>query len=179
MRGEEANEMPMHDVHPQWFNLNIATEEVLETLKEVETPLPVRIGERQVMEILGVMWNINGGVQATVGVDKESQVQAQITKRSQATIDLVPRNNIIDWVGFRETFNVVTSGVSYSMREQTIWHDFASSGKGPLLASQSIFTQVKSTTDVAAGMQLATAAVRILYKLVQVSAEELIGLVQE
>lgn len=173
--------MPMHDVHPQWFNLNLAKEEVLETLIEVETPLPIRVSDRQVMEILGVMWNINAGQQPGVAVDHGAQFQAQITKRSIGTsgIDLIPRNNIIDWVGFREIFALVTSGAAFSMREQTIWHDFGSSGKGPLLASQSIFLQVVSTTDINGTMQLGSASVRVLYKLVEVSAMELIGLVQE
>lgn len=173
--------MPMHDVHPQWFNVNLAKESVLETLVEVETPLPIRVSERQVMEILGVMWNINAGQQPGIAVDHGAQFQAQLTKRAigATSFDLVPRNNIIDWVGFRETFILVTSGATISMREQTIWHDFASSGKGPLLGSQSIFLQVVSTSDINGSMQLGSASVRILYKLVEVTATELIGLVQE
>lgn len=171
--------MPMHDVFPQWFNLNIAKEAVLETLVEVETAMPVRIGERQVMEILGILWNINAGG-APAPQEKTVQFQAQLTKRAAGitSFDLVPKNNIIDWVGFREIHQFTTSGAGQMVREQVIWHDFASGGHGFLLASQSIFLQVVTTIDAGAA-QLGSASVRMLYKLVQVSAEELIGLVQE
>lgn len=171
-----------NDVHPQWFNINVAKEAVLETLVEVETPMPVRIGQRQVMEILGVLWNINAGLDGNASIAVTLQFQAQLTKRSAGitSFDLVPKNNIIDWVGFRETQTIVTSGGARAVREQTIWHDFAAGGRGPLLASQSIFLQVLTTTDQPAQpTQLGSASVRILYKLVQVTAEELIGLVQE
>lgn len=171
----------MHDTYPQWFNLNRAKEPAVETLNEVETAMPVRIGERQVMEILGVMWNVVGGPPASVG-DLVHLIEAQLTKRSIGTVtgfDLVPRNNIIDWVGWYTVFSLTTSGQAAVQREMTVWHDFAAGGRGPLLASQSIFLQVHTVEDLSPGSEVAAASVRILYKLVTVSAEELIGLVQE
>lgn len=174
--------MPMHDVYPQWFNLNRAQEPTIETLDEAETPMPIRISDRQVMEVLGIMWHIKGSLPATAGVDVTSTVHSQLTKRSilPGGIDLIPRNNIIDWVSFETNLSVITSGAGYNgPRDNVIWHDFSSSGRGPLLASQSVFLQVVTIEDVALGSERAAASVRMLYKLVEVSAEELIGLVQE
>lgn len=173
--------MPMHDVHPQWFNLNRAQESAVETLNEAETPLPIRISDRQVMEILGIMWLIKGTAPGALAADHTSTRHAQLTKRSigTAAIDLIPRNNIIDWVEFESNFSIVTTGAGYNNRENTVWHDFAGSGNGPLLASQSIFLQVVTIEDTTPGSERAAASVRILYRLVEVSAQELIGLVQE
>lgn len=173
----------MPDIHPQWFNLNRAKEAALETLVEVETPMPIRISDRQVMEILGIMWLIKGSLPPSSGLDTASNIHSQLTKRSIGTagIDLIPRNNIIDWVSFETNFSLVgAAGTSYNgPRQNVVWHDFSSSGRGFLLASQSIFLQVVTASDVDGASELAAASVRILYKLVEVSAQELIGLVQE
>lgn len=172
----------VEDIYPQWFNLNRAQEAVLETPNEVETQMPIRISDRQVMEILGIMWHIKGSLPGNLAIDATSTVHAQLTKRpiAPANIDLIPRNNIIDWVSFETNFSLITSGAGYNgPRENVIWHDFSSSGRGFLLASQSIHLLVVTITDADGASERAAASVRILYKLVEVSAQELIGLVRE
>jgi len=67
------------------------------------------------------------------------------------------------------------TGVGVANHVAFTWHDFGSSGHGPLTAARDFFIAVQGSTNVSA----MSASARILYRLVKISTLELTGLIQE
>ncbi len=167
------------DQFPQWLNLNTVVEASAGTQVEVETIVPVRISDRQVMEVLLVHWDASAGNFTTIDADRAVSTRFTITKRTKGTATTVLDDpDVIDAVIIAKELQfaeATETGGGMSQIENTIIHDFSSSGHGFLVAAQSIFMSVRGDAAVAAARSRA----RILYKLVTVSAEELIGLVSQ
>lgn len=168
------------DKYPQWLNLTgIAANG--ETYAESETTLPIRISDRQVMEVLAVEFDHQQdpfASPATTDPDTQQKHSLQITTRSKTVILGINEPDLIDKsiVNQESQYSEVTEAGGAGMSsENVVLHDFAGSGKGFLVASQSLFLGIDTTT--AANSR--TSDARILYRLVKVTAEELIGLVQQ
>lgn len=133
--------------------------------------------ENFVMEVLGVQWIVNiGGIQALTA-DQQGQLHAQLTSSSQTSI-LGPdtwNSAIIDQIKFEIAFVFTTSGAALIVEEVTIFHDFASSGHGPLTAAGKFFLGLQGT----AGLTVFAASCRVLHRFVEVNDKELLGLLAE
>lgn len=158
------------------------TESVVGTFTQTETQLPVRIDARQVMEILGVEYQVPPGNIASAGGTSTDEFQngmTQITKRSQSAEIALSDADCVDkvkiWTMDKFAEATETGGAGFN-GDEVIWHDFASSGFGFLVASQSMFLAIDWTT---VHTPVLTSQARLLYRLVKVSAEELIGLVSQ
>jgi len=169
--------MPI-DTYPQWLNMTPVSEAAAGTFIEQQTVMPVRIDNRQVLEILGVETEISGGSQSAVDADTEVEIVIQLTKRTQTARVALQDPDIVhlrsQLVAQQYAEATETGGGPYSY-SKTRYTDYASGGKGFLVAAQSLFLGVVGSATIA----VVTARCRFLYRLVKVSAEELIGLVQQ
>lgn len=167
------------DKFPQWLNLTSVTESAAAVFTQSQTAMPVRISALEVMEILAVEYEITGGLFASLDADVTNVVQAQITEDSQSAMIALNNSNVIDKVRLIENIifseSTETGGAGFSTI-RTILHNFAPNGKGFLYAGQSMFVGVDQFSGNPTVM---TANIRILYRLVKVTANELIGLVRQ
>lgn len=165
------------DQYPQWLQLPRITESAAGTFAEgVQTQSPVIPQSNKVMEILGVQFEMDSsGVQA-VSADLQADMMYQITSSSQSEIISFEDPALIDKV--KQELAIIrndATGVGMVSEQSSIWHNFATAGHGPLTAARKFFLGVRGNSALAAiGFDA-----RILYRLVQVTEAELLGLIQE
>ena len=171
--------MPTH--FPSWLNLNTALEAAAGTAVEVETTLPVRIGESQVVEILAVQWDIIIGSPAGNTADLVADVIASLSKRSSGSTPAVVElsdPDCIDRVTIRQAIialEATETGAGGLSQKLTIYHNFAHGDKGFLVAANSLFLAIDGLSTLA----VSQAFCRVLFRLVKVSAQDLLGLVSQ
>ncbi len=166
------------DVFPQWINLTAVVESTPGTYATVETTMPVQIDASQVIEVLGMEWDFGGAALSAVDADFDSFVTSQITVSIQtAELNLGDRR-VVDKAKIRVNTSYAesteTGGAGFAT-QPVIMHDFASSGKGFLVAAQSLHHGIDQVGSSAATAANCTA--RMLSRLVTVSSRELIGIV--
>lgn len=167
------------DKFPQWLNLTSAVQTSATGFIESETAMPVRIQALEVMEILAIEYEFSGGSMQSVDAEFSNALIANIYENSRtANIALndsrcVDKAIIVLSMVTPESTETGAAGYAY---ENIILHDFAKGGKGFLYAGQSMFVGVDQD---ALAVSLLTVAARVLYRLVKVTANELIGLVRQ
>jgi len=167
------------DVYPQWLNLTSVTEAVAGTLKQSETKMPIRIENLQVMEILKIQFEITGGSISGIDADHFAGINGQITETSETTLLALNDRNLIQ--NFRKLMvmqfaeSTETGGGAFTI-DYVFEFDYDVGGKGFLYAGVSMFLAVKQDSSAPG---VASLNARLLYKLVKVSANELIGLVRQ
>lgn len=170
--------MAKHERHPQWLNLTSVVESAINTFTESETKIPARIGARQVIEVLAIEFEFAQPVELSPQVIGETNHSIQMTTRTKdAPIRINDKDLISKWkpstsVDYAEATE--TGGAAVS-QEQTKHFDYAAGAGGFLVGSTSIFLGIQSNGESA----VVTGYARMLYKLVTVSAEELLGLVSQ
>lgn len=170
------------DKYPQFMRLSRATEAVAGTAVETETQTPVRRSESLVMEILMAEFEFSGGGCGDTDADVAIEEKASITTRTSGSTPAVARLNDSSLISLAKIrYNVEygeateTGGGGWSENRITR-NDYSSSGYGFLCAANSLFLQVDGSTSCE-GVLAADA--RILYRLVKVTANELVGLVEQ
>lgn len=165
------------DKYPQWLQLPRVVEEAAGTFFEgVQTQSPVIPSSNVVMEILGILWEVDtSGLQA-VSADLQADLNYQITTSSQTAVISVSDPACVNRVKleFAAIRNDAT-GVAMQMEDTVIWHDWASSGHGPLTAARKFFLGIRGNSAISA----ISFEARMLYRLVKVTEAELLGLIQE
>jgi len=165
------------DQYPQWLQLPNTIEAVVGTfVQSVAIQSPVIPSSNLVMETLGVEWDMNfSGIQA-LGADQQANLSAQITTSSKTAMLNFSDPSILDTCKFElAVIRNDATGVTVHVQETIIWHSFADSGHGPLTAARQFFIAVQSSTNLA---PLAVSA-RILYRVVEIGTDEMLGLIQE
>ena len=167
------------DKFPQWLNLTSVTESASAVYTQSETQMPVRIGALEVMEILAIEFEITGGLFVSIDQDLTNVLQAQITRNSQTAMIALNDSDIVDKVRYVESLmyaeSTETGGAGFSSERVTL-HDFGLGGKGFLFAGQQMFVGVDQFSGTPT---VSTCNARILYRLVKVTANELVGLVRQ
>jgi len=169
--------MVARDVYPQWLTLTQVVESAANTFTEAITQMPVRLSARQVVEILGIELQRVGGLINAIDSDLDAFSKIQLSKKS-GNVAL----NSSDLLALHETRITIAAmestetGAGLTMSQSTVFLDFASGGKGFLFAGQQVHLGVVSG---AAAMSVITGRGRILYRIVTVSAEELIGILAQ
>lgn len=165
------------DLYPQWMQLPLVIEAAAGTfIESPASPTPVNSATNLVMEILGVEWLMDVSGAQALAADQQTNWDAQITTSTQtgmlsfASAALLDRAKL-DMAVIRND----ATGVGMMIIDAVVWHDFATSGHGPITAARNFFIAAQSSTNVAP-MQVSA---RILHRLVRVSSEELLGLLQE
>lgn len=169
-----------HDKYPQWLNLTGVTANG-SAFVQAETRTPVITGSRLVMELLGVEWETNIAAlssAAAASADTAGTMLAQITDQTQTAIRPLANSRVVDkrvlgiQSQFAETTETGGAGFAY---EEIRWNDFAAGGSGVLSAANSFFLAVAGDAAISTGDVNA----RILYRMVTVGAEELIGIIAQ
>lgn len=168
------------DVYPQWLNLTRAAEATAGTFVETETQMPVQLQHREVIEVLAVQWRLNGGGVGASGLaaDLNAALQGQITKVTKASMANLPDSTVVDSIQIQAQFayaEATETGAVQQTEHRVVLHNFANAGHGFLVASQSLFCAAQGSATLAK----VQVGARILYRIVTVSAEELLGLVRE
>lgn len=173
----------MVDVYPQWLNLTRASEVVAGDFIQSETALPVRISDRQVMEIMATEWDVTIPFPPPDAVQSSRHrfASCQMSRRTQSGEMVLNDPDCIDKTKpsldaiFAEASESGGAGGAYN---GIILHDHASNGKGFLYAGTAIFLGL-DTSGITGDTTLVALSGRVKYRLVKVTAEELIGLVQQ
>lgn len=167
------------DRYPQWMNLPSLVETTGGTFRQdAGTNTPVVRQSSKVMEILGVQWEIDFSGLQGIAADLQGQVIGEISTRVQTGIVGIENRDTIDGqkIEFSFAFPEATeSGCAAIGLNQSFWHGFSQGGHGFLTAAPTFFLGVLGFT----GASQSRVRTRILYRLVQVSAAELIGLLTE
>ncbi len=154
-----------------------AVETSINTFIETETQMPVRISDRQVIEVLGVETHVNS-VLGSGDLDEQFGVELAITKTTQTAVQVLSNSNMVHRRfagGFMEFAEATETGGGPGMIELTQFVDYAKSGKGFLVAANALFLGIIGVAQ----NNTRRVDARILYRIVTVSAEELIGLVSQ
>lgn len=165
------------DIHPQWMEIAKVVESAAGTFTEGSgAPTGLSRRERFAMEILGVQWIANFAGLQGLTADLQAQLHAQLTSASQDSIILDQWNSvIIDQYKIEVAYVFTTSGATLALQEMTVFHDFASSGHGPLTVASKFFLSLVGNSS----LTVLSAACRILHRFVRVTDEELLGLLAE
>lgn len=166
------------DIYPQWLKIPKVNESAAGVYTEGPgVPTGVSRANGIVMEVLGVQWKTNvSGLQA-LGADLQAQADAQLTTSTQSAIilDDIGDKAIVDTVKWEYAFQFTTSGSAMIFEPVVVWHDFASSGHGPLTAAEEFFLGMIGSGSLTVQAQSA----RVLYRLVKVGSSELIGMIAQ
>mgnify|MGYP001454210536 CR=1 FL=1 len=167
------------DEYPQWMTMPVVTESAVGTYTTESKQTPVVRESSKVMEILAVEWELDDASHVSIGAasgDEKFQSRAQLTTDEKADIGSMATKGLIDKFG-KETHSQFaeadeTGGAGFSSVD-TVLHNFAQGGKGFLTAAETFHLGVKGNSGENAVIGVSC---RILYRLVKVSAEELLGL---
>lgn len=157
------------DIFPQILRGTV-TESSANTFTEVSVRTPVSRffgagGKALVMEILKVVVLFRPDTLA-----EDSVLEAQLTAESQTTIVGLQDSSLI--ARFHQSANLVTSGaVAW---ENVKIHDLQAGGKGLLYGGDEVFFGSRSSNQTAARVY----DFQIIYRLVEVDAQELIGIIE-
>lgn len=165
--------------NPQWLNLSAATTGGTDVYGEAETQTPNRVGPANtVMEILKIQYQLPAPV-AGEDADKRYQRFAHVARSSQsAVLDLNARECVdrVQTIGVQAFAEATETGGAGWHEENVITHDLSDgNGNGVLYGGSSIFLGFDTGDWNAAS----TLYARILYRMVKVTAAELLGIVQE
>lgn len=165
------------DKYPQWLNIGSLAESAANTYTEVEVQAPARLSAFEVLEILGVEFRMNPG--GTVAdADEDAVLIFQVTETTQTGNVNMNNPDLISQVKQQlrqEAFEATETGGAGWAIDQTMYVDYAAGGNGFLSAAQSLFLGIQGTGHAA----ISSCSARLLYKIVKVSANELIGLVSQ
>lgn len=169
----------VRDINPQFMNGKVI-ESAANTFTQAEISLPVvhdlGNGKALVVELLKVFYELS----SVEPIDNTSvTLSAQITKDSQAAMILLENASCI----FRVIKNLYLFDTGATDATVTVQrtsgmhiHDYTDgNGNGYLLGKTKIFLGIKGTAFVGANVF----RVKLLYRMKQVSAQELIGIIQE
>lgn len=169
------------DKFPQWLNLTEAKEVVAGTAIESSTNTPSTPETATIMEILGVEHSLLGGDIIGILTSKSVNIRGSISgKSSGATPAIVeiddPDCLSVETITVAQTaFEATETGAAGSAARRTIFTDYAAGGKGFLYAGKTIYSQV----DGSVSASVVTHKCRVLYRLVKVTATELVGLLAQ
>jgi len=160
------------DVNPQWFTMN-ATQSGADATTTDSFPIPVqRLPQgrgAQVMEVLKAVWWPGN----TVVSAASNTITVSLTTRNFGTT-AVPLNEASQIVRWRRTITTSTA-VGHMVNEEPYEFDLTDkAGHGMLVATDSIFIQLVSTTT----SQTVDAVIRLLYRWKNVGLAEYVGIVQ-
>ncbi len=167
------------DINPQYLVLNPAVQTVVNTIKEVETMTPVVMstyeGRALVMEILKTEIYLDNpdlvNVQqtsVTVHIAKKGAI-GSLSAQKDTVAEAQQGAMVIDTAATDGTLAVAFG------RNPIVQDHTDGNGNGMIYANKSVWLQCMSSQCT--NLKLATA--RILYRLIEVGAEELIGFIQE
>lgn len=166
------------DEHPQQLVISV-TESTVNTwtVAEVSTPILQNVGDNTaiVMEILGVDFTLNPPDVINVTDTSIRAFLLHQTKASEPTLTdsdvihrQVRRSAVIDTAATDATVVIINEA-------DTRYVPLSSGGKGILHARKSIYLGIVGSNNSAAKEAVA----RILYRLVTVSAQELVGMLAD
>lgn len=152
-------------------------ESAANTYTETETKTPVR--DNLIMEVLAVEFEINTLLTNSLQGNHTGAI-LQIGQKASTDSDTINnRDKVSSWRPGMENIamEATETGTGGASQPLVEYRDYGSAGggKGFLIASPSLFLGIKGSVQIAAR----TATCRILYRLVKVSTEELIGLLRE
>lgn len=160
------------DVNPQWFTLN-ATQSGADATTTDSFPIPVQrlpSGRgAQVMEIFTVVWWPGN----TVVSAASNTITLSVTTRNFGTT-AVPLNDASQIARFRRSITTSTAVGHMVNDEPYVMNLTDGAGHGILVATDSIFVQLVSTTT----SQTVDAVVRLFYRWKNVGLAEYVGIVQ-
>lgn len=167
------------DKFPQWLNLTTTIQTVATDYKESETKVPVRIQALEVMEILGVEYEIVGAAMNGKDADFTNNILMHLASDSRSTIIDLTSSKCLDKHGqivSGQAMEVTETGAAGYAYKSIVWHSFAAGGKGFLYGQDQIFLGIDQDTIA---QNLLTVRARVLYRLVKVTATELVGIVKQ
>ena len=167
------------DRWPQWLNLTTAVQTVATDYIQSETSAPVRLASLEVMEILGVEWSFLGASMQGLDAEFANILRAHISKATRGSPAALNDPNVIDQMNIQlQTFfpEATETGGAGQSDQRVIYHDFSSSGKGFLSAATAFFLGIDQDSQA---QNLMTVQARMLYKIVKVTANELVGLISQ
>ena len=156
------------DEYPQWLRGEV-TESSVNTYTETHIAAPNLTEAGYIMEIIKVFIELQTSDDTFLAAG--DGIRCHLSDRSFAAMPHINDAGVI--IGDRIEFEVETSGggVNYSVKEV----DFAACGHGVLFAKKSFYFAVQGVSMPATG----TFRWAMLYRLVKVSSEELIGLMSD
>lgn len=169
--------MPLQDIFPQWLNLTPITESAANTYTQSETKVNPPSGQH-VMEILAVETE-QAKPDVAAGATGSRATRMQITTRTKSALTTLEDPDVI-WKQVRRTETVYaeateTGGGPTALPLEVDLRDYSTSGKGFLVASQSIFLAGHGSGQGAVGVYRG----RILHKWVKVTSAELVQLTRQ
>ena len=164
------------DEYPQWWLLATAKESTdgtyLETAAERS---PIVIHSDRVMEILGYQWEFSGVLNPDANVDASGSIRGQVTSKSKTAMSLIDDADVVvkESIFLHREFaeGTPTGGAGWAAKA-TGYVSWSDNGKGPLYAMPEVFVAVQGDTE----WQTTNFSVKILYRLVKVTKDELLGL---
>ncbi len=137
----------------------------------VQMPIARRPGAKKVsvIEVLSVSIDLQGDSFASGDVST-----VMLTFRDPGTTTVPTYSDPNVWFFYNTNVLITTSGASFVQMPWKERYD-TGGGRGFLIATDSIFTQVSSNSQAAA----ITAHFKVLYRFVEVGLEEYIGIVQQ
>lgn len=162
------------DVYPQFLNAKV-TETGVNTFSKTEVPLPtiqsLSNGRAQVVELLKIIFEID---QPDTVAGAVTQTWFEISKKDATGWLNLNDSNVI--VSFKSKTRDITSvGFSEIPVLTQVMDLMDGSGKGYLIGTQKLFLFIQSFNNTSAK----TAYIKFMYRIREVSASELIGIIQE
>ena len=168
------------DVKPQWLRLGIPTLSA-GNYAESETRTPVVAGGKLVMEILKIQYDLPTPDMSSAGAssaDELAQHDVHLSSKSETVIQNFIENTVIDKARTKvmsQFAEATETGGAGFVVEEIVVHDLTDGrGNGVLYAAQAIFLG-----SLTSGITTVSPRVRILYRLVKVSADELLGIIAD
>ena len=168
------------DKYPQWMNLTpIAVNGTTFAESQTNTNIP----DGKVIEVLKLQYQITLPTEASAGAasgDFANQLTINVNKRTQDAMQVLTHQQTIDLVRYvnEVVYGLATEdgGAQVANGEQTVIHDLTDgNGRGPLMAPDAVFLGVQGSN----GNMTQTQRARILYRIVTVSALELIQILKQ
>lgn len=170
------------DEKPQFLNLNTAQETVLNTYREVPTSTPVVTvsgsNKAIVMEVLKIFYNHS--TPEIINVLRTS-IAMTVATRSFSTLQQISSPGVLARIDSEiEVFDSAATDATvvvqyYKGSAEHVVDLTDGAGNGILVASKNLYLGVKGNQRTV----LAQALGKILYRLVEVSAAELVGIIAE
>lgn len=152
------------DKHPQ-FVRGLVTEDTASTFKQGTMNLPQLTEAGFVVEILKIFWEIPTTISGAVN----DGVQIAVYENSDNAIPNISEAGV--WLVDRQAFPLTTEGAP-TIRHQGAKDFTDGGGNGVLTARKQLFIAVLGVSQAA----LSALAIQIEYRLVKVSAAELLGM---
>ncbi len=160
------------DVYPQFMSFSTTMSATDTTTSErVQMPIARRPGAKKVtvIEVLSVSIDIAGDTFAAGDI---STVLLSFRDPGEVAVPTFSDPNV--WFFYNSNTVVTTSGLAFVQMPWKNRYD-TGGGKGFLIATDSIFTQVSSASQAGP----LTAHFKVLYRFVEVGLQEYIGIIQQ